>query len=270
MKLFAILFAFPWLLVLWCMNLYGWKLQTGIEINALQKNTDTSRTTIKSSKAQTAPTIYLTFDDGIFPESRYIDSLTIHDSVPLTVFLIGRKVLLNDTTKQVYASFLQNDLIEIANHSYSHANGKYRKYYSKPAAVIEDVNRNRDSLNIPALIARLPGRNAWRLASGSRTDLADAIPVADSLYARGYELFGWDCEWSYDSTAARFNTADEMINTIRHCHSSFTPGHIVILCHDPMLQDPKFRSELRIFIKKIRDSMGRFEFIRNYPRSKHL
>lgn len=210
--------------------------------------------------------VYLSFDDGPVAESRYIDTLILRDSIPVNVFLIGQKVFANEEAIHVFHSYRSNPLVEMENHSYTHALGKFRLYYENPVKVVNDIILNEDTLHLANKIARLPGRNAWRVGNKHRTDLADAIPAADSLAARGYTLFGWDLEWRYDSSGYCFYSAEQMIKEIRYA-KTFLPRHVVILCHDAMLQDKYFRSQLQAFTRRVRSIPGhRFERLSHYPR----
>jgi hypothetical protein len=63
--------------------------------------------------------------------------------------------------------------------------------------------------------------------------------------------------------------ADYMIGQLQYLveHSrSFTPGHIVILCHDPMLEDEYAVRQLELFIEQLKIIPGwHFEHLQFYP-----
>lgn len=169
----------------------------------------------------------------------------------------------------IFSWYRLNPLVEIANHSFTHANGKYRQYYQQPGLVVNDILLNKDSLNLSNNIVRLPGRNVWRIDGRRRSDLADAAIAADSLAAKGYDIYGWDLEWCYDTSGRTNNTALHMmenISFIAKYGSSFVPNHIVILCHDPMLLHEQTQKEFALFIKQVKaDSRFTFRLISEYP-----
>ncbi|WP_162915517.1 polysaccharide deacetylase family protein [Paraflavitalea soli] len=214
-------------------------------------------------------TLYLTFDDGIIPESEALDSLVRTEEVPVTVFWIGKFVLWNDTTRRIWQLMRNNPWIEPGNHSYSHANNRYFKYYQDPQQVVHDFQLNADSLQFTGKLARLPGRNAWRINNRKREDLEDCKAVADSLAAAGYSLFGWDIEWNYSSSTNQLEPAEDLlfrIGQVLKFHRSFMPRHIVILCHDPAMSSSFSITTLQHFIQQARTQYPyRFRFLSQYP-----
>lgn len=213
--------------------------------------------------------LYLSFDDGPMDSSHFLDSLIIKDSVPVTVFVVGFRVNANAGMRSRLEMYRQQELVEIGNHSYSHAAGHYKLFYTNPSQVVNDVVRNADSLSLRNNIVRLPGRNTWRIQNRKRTDLTDANAAADSLSSLGYTLLGWDLEWKIDTCENRYSTAEEMISQINrliHSKRSFEKDHVVILCHDWALSDLFFREQLAAFVQKIReDDCMHFSPLANYP-----
>ncbi len=214
--------------------------------------------------------LYLTFDDGPTYGSRQVNELALSDSININVFVIGKFAFANENRSALFKSYQLNPFIEIGNHSFTHANSHhYHLYYSNPGSVKHDFLINNDTLHLNTLIARLPGRNCWRINGKSRNDLPDGSAAADSLVADGYEVFGWDVEWRYDSAGKIIQSADEMYNTITRIAEkgkSFTAKNIVILCHDPMLADSSNEAALKLFIQKVRaDGKYRFNHLSSYP-----
>lgn len=223
----------------------------------------------KKNTANTFFTIYLTFDDGPVKESEELIRIATKDSVPINVFVVGEKVLVSDTMKILFQSYFNNPFIETGNHSFTHANKKYQQYYKNTEQVIEDFKLNADTLHLTKKIARLPGRNTWRINNKSRTDLPDANAAADSLAAIGYSVFGWDLEWRYCSDSSlEVQTAELMINEVEDFFrnkKTFTPDNIIILAHDPMFGNSYNKEQLELFIKEIkRKSNFRFGRLNNY------
>jgi len=214
--------------------------------------------------------LYLTFDDGPDKESNILNAIAVTDSIPINVFLIGRYAFKTDTARKNFKLYQSNPFIEIGNHSFTHANGNYHEYYQDPEKVAADFLMNFDTIHLNKKIARLPGRNCWRIADRRRDDLADGRAVADSLASYGYRIFGWDIEWHIDYAGRVIETAKNMLNKIERIiarKNSFIPGNIVILCHESMLADPHNEWELKLFIKEVKAGGNHlFEHLSNYPR----
>lgn len=212
---------------------------------------------------------YLTFDDGIIKGSRKLSPLALSEKVPVTIFLIGKFVCANDSNRLVWQEDLNNQWLEAGNHSFSHADNRYHLYYQDPQHVLQDFQKNQDSLGLQNKIARLPGRNVWRLHGYSKDDLPDSKAAADSLAANGYKLFGWDIEWYYTGNGILAESGDDFLFRIEllikynHTH---IPGNVIILCHDPLLDNDFNISQLKLFIKKTRKKRNyRFRFLSEYP-----
>lgn len=224
------------------------------------------------AKSQPLPqdtiSIYLTFDDGPAPASSELVGVVAEDSIKITAFLVGLHVKTMPQGREVLAAYRANPLVEIANHSYTHAGMKYKAFYNNPAQVVLDITQNEDSLELTNKILRLPGRNAWRLNNRKRNDLSDAGAAADSLACMGYKIFGWDLEWQYDTAKKAYPSAECIINRISGLadhHTTFTPGHIIILCHDWMLVNEYALSQLRLFIEGVKARGWQFRHLGEYP-----
>lgn len=231
-------------------------------------NIQTTRAQLPASDTGNTVTVYLTFDDGPVKTSWHLVDLIRSDSLPVTVFLVGRYVFGSPTGLAIFRYYRENPVVEIANHSYSHARNKYKKYYAKPGQVVSDIVKNEDTLHLGEKIVRLPGRNTWRINGRQRSDLPDTRIAADSLMEMGYRVFGWDAEWRYDTASQSYLTARQMISVIdfliRH-HCSFTPGHIIILCHDTMLGDAWARQQMGLFIMETRARNWKLMTLSQYP-----
>lgn len=213
--------------------------------------------------------LYLTFDDGIDSGSSTLLQLADSLHTPVTVFLIGKYVLRSDSTRKIWQRMQASPWLEAGNHSYSHANSSYHRYYTDPVLVLNDFIKNKDSLGLTNKLARMPGRNAWRTDKQNRTDLEDCKPAADTLATHGYKLAGWDLEWNYSGTDLSLESEEDLLFRIKQAvqyRRTFTPRHLVILCHDPALENPLSRARLISFIQKISASGNfRFSFLSNYP-----
>jgi peptidoglycan/xylan/chitin deacetylase (PgdA/CDA1 family) len=232
-------------------------------------NKDTSLT-VKKEPGDSLYKVYLTFDDGPAEGSYEINRIAASDSAAINVFLIGENVYKTDSMKQLFQLYQSNPFIETSNHSYSHAHKHYRLYYKDPFRVVRDFELNTDTLHLKNKIARLPGRNTWRIKGRQRSDLPDDKIAADSLAAKGYTVFGWDIEWRhYPDSSHSILTANTMMRIVENMileKRSFIPGHVVILCHDPMFTHAYNQLQLELFIKKIQQKRGyRLEHLDKYP-----
>lgn len=208
-------------------------------------------------------TIHLTFDDGPSQSSEFINELSRKDSLPVNVFLVGQNVCLDDTHRRLLEAYQANEWIEIGNHSYTHAQRQYKRYFKQPLKVLADFNRSRDSLHLTNNLARLPGRNCFRVESFSRNDGNNGKDAADTLAAYGYNVFGWDIEWcNRPKKNIASHTGEEMLEIVNHMLNKRTtslPGHLILLLHDKELKDPCFREELENFIQ-LAKADGKYRF----------
>ncbi|MDP4261313.1 MAG: polysaccharide deacetylase family protein [Bacteroidota bacterium] len=244
------------------------------------KNKETLADTFSVKKDTIAPVngtitdslykIYLTFDDGPAEGSENINRIAATDSARINVFIIGEKVFGEDSVKHFFQSYQSNPFIETGNHSFTHASKHYRLYYRNPDGVVRDIELNADTLHLKNKIVRLPGRNTWRINGRKRSDLPDDKKAADSLAAKGYSVFGWDVEWPYfPDSSHRVQSANTMMRIVENLidgKRTFTPGNVVILCHDPMFIDANNVLQLDLFIRKIKQKKGyKLEHLSNYP-----
>ncbi len=213
--------------------------------------------------------IYLTFDDGPSSSSSFIDELSRKESLPVNVFLIGQNVCLDNRNRELFRAYEANQWVEIGNHSYTHAERQYTKYFRQPSKVLADFNRSRDSLHLTNGLVRLPGRNFFRVEDHSRNDLSNGSDAADTLAANGYSIFGWDIEWcNKPKQGIGLHTGEEMLEIVNNMltrHATFIPQHMILLLHDNELKDSCFRKELEDFIQLAKaDGRYRFEHLSKY------
>ena len=207
--------------------------------------------------------IYLTFDDGPSSGSQLVNDLSQKDDLPINVFLIGRNVCANHKNRLLFQEYQVNPLVEIGNHSYTHAERHYKSWFKQPLQVLADFDRSRDSLGQTNGLTRLPGRNFFRLDTLSRNESSNGKEAADTLAARGYAVFGWDLEWrNHAGNGIRTHTGKEMMDLVGvmlEKQRTFLPGRVIILLHDPELKNETFKNELEEFIRLARED-GRFSF----------
>jgi peptidoglycan-N-acetylglucosamine deacetylase len=208
-------------------------------------------------------TIYLTFDDGPCAGSDKVNALCTTDTIPINVFLIGQKVYASRNSQGYLHNYESNPLIEVGNHSYTHANLHYKKYFQNPTGVVSDFDRNKDSLHFENSFVRLPGRNYFRWDSLKRNDNNNGKEAADLLASKGYTIWGWDLEWIRKPIhGLQLHTGEEMLNIVDKMiedKKTFQPDRIIILLHDPELKDSLFLASLQDFIQRAKAD-GRFQF----------
>lgn len=217
--------------------------------------------------------IYLTFDDGPLEGSEHIDSVVLQERLKISVFLVGQLVMQNKKLQAYLEEYKTNPYIETYNHSYTHAGGKYKKFYSKPVSVLADIQQDEAALGLHYRIVRLPGRNIWRTGKRRKDDPATGTSgsaAADTLAEHGYKVIGWDTEWRHHpSDGTPVQTVDEMVRDIEtrlETGNTFTKDHIVILIHDEMFRKTWEESELKQLIDKLRLHENYvFEHVRFYP-----
>jgi peptidoglycan-N-acetylglucosamine deacetylase len=218
-------------------------------------------------------TIYLTFDDGPNKGTKKIMHIVNEEQVPVTLFIVGQHVYGSKEQTTIFDSVINSKYFEIANHSYTHAfKNKFAKFYTLPDSAIKDFIRCADSMHLTANIIRTPGRNIWRTANITSTDIKTSKPAADSLFAGGFTAIGWDLEWHYDNQLKLHNTSDEMLQQVdsmfAHAKTK-TPNHLVLLAHDQVYEDAADSTELHQFIIKLKaKDEYNFKMVSKYPQLK--
>jgi hypothetical protein len=135
-----------------------------------------------------------------------------------------------------------------------------------------DFAKAADSLGLKSNIVRTPGRNIWRTARISSTDIKKTVPASDSLFKGGYTIVGWDMEWPFNNHLKLTKTTKEMLDKVDSFFSkkeTKTEGHLVLLAHDQSFADSTDAASLHDFIKQLKQS-GRYQFatISKYPHLK--
>lgn len=213
--------------------------------------------------------IYLTFDDGPLIGSAAIDSIAKEKNVKVSVFLIGKHANMSKGRKRDLAKYESNPLIACYNHSYTHANNQYSRFYNNPQKAFADFEKNEKDLNLKHKIVRLPGRNIWMYDDVRKIDLNNGASTADILHKNGYSIYGWDVEWRLNSVTGSPTQSQEVtVNEIRHFmnnKSSMVPNNVVFLMHDDMFQTKKGQQQLSSLIDILKSEGYQFEFMQDYP-----
>lgn len=232
------------------------------EINHSQNSVEV---VLDTPSSDAAPKVYLTIDDGPSPFSDEILEVANEKKAKMTVFLVG-----NNMWSKQYREYLNqyrnNSLIELANHSYSHAKGKYSLYYKNPNAVLLDFYKNIVQMQLPNNLARLPGRSFWALGNKELINQESGKHAARLLRQKGFNLFGWDIEWFYHhKTGAPLGSAESIFAEIQRSikkNQTFTRGHCVVLLHERHFQS---KYEIAKLISICQREGYVLEHLRNYP-----
>ena len=215
-------------------------------------------------------TIYLTFDDGPDKGTQNVMAILKEEETPATMFIIGEHVYGSRGQKATYDSLMQCSLLEIANHSFTHAfENNFYKFYTVPDSAVHDFERCADSLGLTSHIIRTPGRNIWRTENMSSTDLKASAAAGDSLHSKGFEAIGWDAEWHFNNEQRLVQTDSEMVNMVDSLfahHKTKTAGHLVLLAHDRTFAKSDDSASLHRFITALKKTDEyNFETVSSYP-----
>ncbi|WP_185288198.1 polysaccharide deacetylase family protein [Chryseobacterium lactis] len=214
--------------------------------------------------------IYLTFDDGPNQGTENLLKILNKRNVSATAFLVGKHAYGSTKQKNDLELLKKNPLIELANHSFTHAHNKYTDFYKNADAVVRDFDIAKDSLKLYDKIARTPGRNIWRLNNINVTDLKSTTAAADGLKKAGYKVIGWDLEWRPSQRMTLKGSHEAMLKKVDSIFLNDlekTSRHLVFLTHDQYLRDTDSINELDLFIEKLQKS-NKFVFrkISQYPK----
>jgi len=198
-------------------------------------------------------TIYLTFDDGPLPGTENILDVLAEQSVPATMFMVGMHAEASAERKALLARAKSMPLVTVGNHSYSHANNRYKHYYLDTEGVVADMLRANPILGLkPMVHARMPGRDVFRLRDVFKEDLSvNAAQYEreevdfDFVAASGFYLYGWDFEWVHDGSGKPVQSVNSLLSEIDHLFSYgrfVRRNKMILLMHDQMFQD-RFNGE---------------------------
>ncbi len=216
--------------------------------------------------------IYLTFDDGPQHGTTYCIQTVKKEQIKASFFMIGNQV--NDVFLKKLVASVRNDYPQIllANHSYTHANNKYIYFYHHPNMAFNDFVEAQETMNVPFKIIRLPGNSAWINAQSIKASPL-VKPVCKMLDSAGYNVIGWDVEWSFNHKTANPvlspETMLQFINNAFQKNYTHTKNHLVILTHDRMFRNANFNDSLQKFIDLLKQNPNYiFETVDHYPNLK--
>jgi peptidoglycan/xylan/chitin deacetylase (PgdA/CDA1 family) len=217
-------------------------------------------------------TIYLTFDDGPLQGTGNVLEILEEEQVPATFFFVGKHI---QQEKRLFDKVRHSQWALVANHTYTHANGHYRRFYRDVSGVLSDVEKTQ-SLIGGGRYQRLAGRNVWRLSSYVCDDHALQKYVQqresecyDAVASAGYMIFGWDLEWEFARGSGRpLWSAAQMYRRIVSCYRNkhtVKEGKVVLLVHDFMFRGSLWRGEvLQELIGLLKADGWKFDTVDHY------
>ena len=214
--------------------------------------------------------IYLTFDDGPQNGTQICMDYCRNLNAKATFFMVGEHACSPKTDKLVDSIRTAYPLFLLANHSYSHAKGKYHLFYHHAETAAEDFFITQKKLQIPLKIIRLPGNSAW-VKKGEIKASSLVKPVCKLLDSAGYNVIGWDMEWEFTRDIHCFpkQSVSRMLNMVEESFKNkemHTKNHLVILSHDRMFQHQPYSDSLYNFIKALKEHPDYvLETINHYP-----
>lgn len=214
--------------------------------------------------------IYLTFDDGPNKGTMNVLNAVKEDSIPASFFIVGTHTDDSPAQKETWELLKADSSIELYNHSYTHAANHYAKFYQHPDEVIKDFEKNKEALGFKNNIIRTPGRNAWRIDTVSHIDIKESEAAVDSVYAAGFDVMGWDVEWTFDHKTLAPDTATGLlIRRIRNmldADKTRTKGHLVLLAHDQAFRTEAAVEQLHFLFRELKNNPEyELELAANYP-----
>jgi peptidoglycan/xylan/chitin deacetylase (PgdA/CDA1 family) len=227
--------------------------------------------------------VFLTFDDGPQPPgTKNVLDLCRELGVKASFFMVSdnemanvrsgvidpERVPLVDSIRNAYPQLL------LCNHSTSHAfNGKYSFFYNHPDSALQDFLKAQQFLNVRYKIIRLPGNSAW-VRQGEVFSTKQCRPVCKLLDSCGYNVIGWDVEWSLSKGHGQqhpVESADKILSMIDHAVNNYThtKNNVVLLTHDRLFAEPASVDSLRKVILALKNNPHYvLQTIDKYPRLK--
>jgi len=214
--------------------------------------------------------VYITFDDSPNRGTRNVLAAIKKEGVPVSFFVVGKHAFDSHDQKETWDMLKADSAIELCNHSYTHALNHYTKFYSQPDSVIADFQKSEQRLGLNNKIARMPGRNAWRIDTVIHTDIKESIPAIDSLHKAGFAIMGWDVEWHFDhkTFAVSSDTALllRQIENMLEAGKTRTKDHLVLLAHDQAFQKKEDIIKLEYVLQQLKSNPNyELRLANNYP-----
>ena len=212
---------------------------------------------IHKPKSHYKYSVFLTSDDGPLVGSKFLDQIIRDYEVPFTLFLVGKPISSDERLKPNLLRYKSNPYVLLGNHSFTHANFHYKRFYSNPSGVEKDFIKNEKFLGLKVRVARLPGRNVYSIGSVTKGE-PNALKAAKLLTKNeGYKFFGWDYELRHDNSGLisqenaiiHYNKIKELLKSGK----TFRKNEIIILMHDQMFTSTKSQETLGELILLLQD-----------------
>lgn len=236
----------------------------------IQFNTERSWVPTPSAKKDSAfQYIYLSFDDGPLPGTRNCINVCLNENVAATFFQVGLHQSRSKYGQNLYRTVASNrQLFDLCNHSFSHAYGKYVDFYNHPDAALTDFVHAKNILQPNNNITRLPGNNAWNIASTKRAS-GLVKPLVKKLDSAGFNVIGWDLQWHFNRFGKPVQSPQKMalmVDSLLRHQKTKTKNHLVILMHDPMFRASNDSIQLTQFITLLKaNPTYKFGKLTQYP-----
>ncbi|MBL7722607.1 MAG: polysaccharide deacetylase family protein [Chitinophagaceae bacterium] len=202
--------------------------------------------------------IYITFDDGPNKGTRNVLAAVKEENIAASFFIVGEHIFDSPRQKETWEILKSDSTVELCNHSYTHAHNKYTSFYEQPGKVVEDFKQAQKTGGFTNNIARMPGRNAWRIDSIEHTDIYESKAAIDSLHQAGFAIMGWDIEWMFDHKTLAVDTATSLllrrIDNMLAAGKTKKPGHLVLLAHDQAFQKTEDIEKLHFVIQQLKNN----------------
>ncbi len=213
--------------------------------------------------------VFLTSDDGPLLGSKNLNRLIEDYEVPISLFLVGRNIVADSKLEPYLENYKNNPYVMLGNHSYTHANLHYKKFYKNPDGVVADFMQSEEVLGLTSKVARLPGRNVWVLNDKLQKGEPNALKAAKKLYLEAnYKVYGWDYELRHNGKGKILKTAQEYYDDIKRLlkeGKTYQKNQIVILMHDQMFTSnlsSKVLGELVLLLQN--DDECKLKLIKDY------
>jgi len=252
---------------------------SSIEFNKSKLNETKTAINSKNKKI-----IFLTFDDGPLLGTNNILNIINDEKIYATMFMVGKHINMNQS---LYKKALKNSYVTIANHTFSHANGKYRKFYSNSVKLLTDIKKNNNILshssdnNLSLFYPlRLAGRNVFRLPGISCDDKGLGKKQCKKEHSKynniekeGFFIYGWDLEWHFNprngSPIGSPKSVVRKLETIYSKNHSKIKGKVILLMHDFMFKNKhKGKTKLIQLIYLLKKGGWTFAPLKNYITNK--
>lgn len=236
----------------------------------LFKQQDNFKAAALAKKKGPKKKIYLTFDDGPNRGTMNVLQQVKEENIPVSFFVVGQHVFDSPSQTATWQELKKDSSIELCNHSYTHASGRYSKFYADSALVIKDFEKSANRLGFTNNVTRMPGRNAWRIDSINHTDIKASEQTIDAVHRAGFAVMGWDIEWTFDhKTFAPDADMDLLLRRMQNmleASTTKTPGHLVLLAHDQAFQNEADLEKLRYFFQQLKNNPDyELALASNYP-----